>query len=120
MTQFFNKKLLSLGFEQKLDTLFSLHIDTPLQSTSTTWEVFAYYEDGKYYFSNNGDLVSSFDTPDIDIEFMLTKIKYEISKYGCSLNVSKIVKEIDLKNIQDDLKDFISAVKKIDKMYNNL
>ena len=120
MNQIFNEKLLSLGFEQRIETLFSLPIQEVLYATNSTWEAFAYYEDGKYYFSNNGNLVEMFDAPDIDIDFMLEEISKQIGKYGCYLNVSKIVKEIDLNNIENDFNDFVSAVYAVDEMYNNL
>lgn len=115
--QSFKNKLLSLGFEQKIETLFSLTSIYKLKATLNYWQVFAYYENGKYYFSNNGDLLSEFDTPNVDIEFLLKKIKYEIGKFGCYLDSSKIVKEIDVNNIENDLKDFITAILLVDKMY---
>lgn len=120
MDQIFSKNLLSLGFEQKIDTLFSIVIDEKLFATSNKWEVFAYFENGKYYFSNNGELVESFDAPDVDIEFMLKEIKREIEPFGCILNVSKIVKEIDLDNLENDLEKFVCAVYRVDQMYKNL
>lgn len=120
MDQVFNKKLLSLGFEQKLETLFSVIVEDKLFATLNKWEVFAYFEDGKYYFSNKGDLVESFDAPDIDIDFMIERIKEEIAKFGCFLNVSKIVKEINLETLENDLDDFVSAVYRVDQMYKEL
>ena len=120
MDQLFNEKLLKLGFEQRIETLFALHVHEVLFATSSTWQIFAYFEDGKYYFSSNGDLVEMFDAPDIDIDYMLDKISTEIGKFGCYLNVSKIVKEIDLINLEQDLNDFISAVYAVDEIYKNL
>ena len=120
MIQKFKNTLLSIGFTQQLNTLFSLPMKSPLNTTSNNWEVFAYFENEKYYFSTNGDLVSSFDCPDIDINFMLKKITYELNKYGCYLNGSKIVKEVDINNLESDLKTFILAVKKIDILYTEI
>ena len=120
MDQLFNNKLLNLGFEQKLETLFSVVVEDKLFTTLSKWNIFAYFEDGKYYFSNNGDLVESFDAPGVDIDFMLEKIKEEIAKFGCYLNVSKIVKEINLETLEADLDDFVSAVYKVDNLYKNL
>lgn len=120
MNQLFNKKITQLGFEQKIETLYSLVMDTKLNTTMNKWLVFAYYEDGKYYFSDNGDLVEMFDVPDIDIEYALDKIKESIKKFGCYLNVSKIVKEIDLNNLQRDFDNFVNAVISVDKLYNEI
>lgn len=120
MNQFLNKKLVNMGFVEQIETLFSLTMKDKLNTTSRSWDIYAYFENGKYYFSNNGELVSSFDTPDIDIEYILKKIKLEIAKYGCHLNTDKIVKEIDLNNIEKDMEDFIKAVRIVDKMYSEL
>ena len=120
MDHLFNEKLLRLGFEQKIETLFSLAMDDKLYSTSSRWLMFAYFEDGKYYFSDNGDMVETFDAPDIDILFMLEEIKKEIAQYGCTLNVSKIVKEIDLNNLERDFIQFIQAIHTVDAMYKSL
>ena len=49
MDQLFNNKLLSLGFEQKLETLFSVVVEDKLFTTLSKWNIFAYFEDGKYY-----------------------------------------------------------------------
>ena len=51
---------------------------------------------------------------------MLEDIKDEIGKFGCYLNGSKIVKEINLNSFENDLDDFVSAVYKVDKMYEDL
>lgn len=120
MDQRIKTHLLDLGFNQKLDTLFSLPVSKPLSATGNFWDVFAYFENGCCYLSTNGDLVSAFDVPDIDIDFMLKKISYELHKYGCYLNGSKIVKQLDPKNIKQELKQFIIAVKKIDNLYDEI
>ena len=86
----------------------------------TKWLAFAYYEDGDYYFSNNGDLVEEFDAPNIIIDLMLDEIRKSISKFGCVLNVSNIVKKIDLNNIEEDYNQFLLAVKAVDNLYKNL
>ena len=113
-------KLVELGFERRMETLWSKFSDYTLFTTLNQYEIFAYYENGNFYFSDNGDLVETFDAPDIDIEFMDKKIKYEIKKYGCYLNSSKIVKEIRVQNIERDLKYFTHAVNSVDNMYKNL
>ena len=120
MNQLYSKKLKELGFKQKIDTLFSLQKTDALFATSSIWQIFSYFENNKYYFSINSDLVNMFDAPDIDINFMLEKINNEIGKFDCYLNNFKIVKEIDLNNIEQDLNDFISAVYSVDKIYKNL
>lgn len=120
MDQFVKSQLEKLGFEQKIETLFSLVRKDRLHATLNYWEIFAYYEDGKYYFSDNGELVETFDAPDIDIVTMLEEIKGQIKKFGCRLNVSKIVKEINLKTLEKDFNDFVSAVLLVDKIYKEL
>lgn len=120
MDQRFSKILTKLGFEQRIETLFSLVMEDELYSTSNKWEVFAYFEDGKYYFSDNGDMVEMFDAPDIDTLALVEDIKVSIVKYGCRLDVSKIVKEIDLNNIEKDLENFILAIHCVDEIYKSL
>lgn len=120
MDQFVKSQLEKLGFEQKIETLFSLVRKDRLHATLNYWEIFAYYEGGKYYFSDNGELVETFDAPDIDIVTMLEEIKGQIKKFGCRLNVSKIVKEINLKTLEKDFNDFVSAVLLVDKIYKEL
>lgn len=120
MNQIFCKKIKALGFEQKIDTLFEKQINDALFATSTTWLIFAYFEHNKYYFSTNSDLVETFSAPDIDLDFMLTEINTKIKNYGCYLKDFKIIKEINLINIEQDLNNFISAVYCVDEMYKNL
>ena len=119
MSQFFNK-LEPLGFIKESDNLYSLQIKEALKATHCSWEIFAYKQDNKYLFSDNGNLLLEFDAPDIDIDFMLKSIKYEIGKLGCFINNSKIVKQINIDNIEQDLSDFIQAIHKVDNMYTNL
>lgn len=120
MEQIFVDSLISLGFERKLETLYCLVIDDELFATKSKWLAFAYYEDGNYYFSNNGDLVEEFDAPNIVLEIMLDEIRKKIFEFGCVLNVSNIVKKIDLNNIEDDYNQFLLAVKAVDNLYKNL
>ncbi|MBE5736096.1 MAG: hypothetical protein E7356_01895 [Clostridiales bacterium] len=119
MYQLFNK-LERLGFKKESDNLYSLQIKETLRATHSTWEIFTYTQDNKYYFSDNGNLLLEFDAPDIDIVFMLKSIKYEIGKLGCFINNSKIVKQINIDDIEQDLSDFIQAIHKVDNMYTNL
>jgi hypothetical protein len=65
-------------------------------------------------------LVEYFDAPDINIDYVLEEINREIKKYGCYLNVSKIVKEIDVNNLENNLQDYLKAVSKVDKIYEEL
>lgn len=116
MNQEISKKLERLGFEQKLETLFSLTIDEKYFASKTTMQVFAYFENGNYYFSDNGDMVESFDAPDIDIDFVFEKIQNMIAKHGCSLHVSKIVKTFTSVTLENDFKNFIFALQKVNKL----
>ena len=120
MMQLFKEKLLQMNFEQERETMFIKKMPEPLFATSCTWPVFAFCEDGKYYFSSDCYLVEAFDAPDIDIDFMLEEIDREIGKFGCFLKVSNIMKIIDIKNIERDLEKFISAVLRVDEMYRSL
>ena len=51
---------------------------------------------------------------------MLEEIKKEIGKFGCYLDVSKIVKEVNINDFENELDLFTKAVKNVDKMYKDL
>lgn len=115
------KQLEELSFEKRIDTLYSLVINKKLYALSNSgWEVFFYYENDKFYLSNNGDLVETFDAPDIDIEYMIQEIEKELKNYGCYLISSRIVKEVRLDKLVEELEQFISAIERIDQMYKDI
>ena len=120
MNEKFIKKLLELGFKKEIDNLYSFANKDKLYSTLNYWETFIYFENNKYFLSTNGDLVENFDAPDIDIIYMLEEIKKEIGKFGCYLDVSKIVKEVNINDFENELDLFTKAVKNVDKMYKDL
>ena len=120
MNKYFKEKLVALGFKETVEDLFSMVTDIKLFSTYTHLQVFACFKDGKCYLKDNGDIVESFDAPDIDIEYMLGEIASKLKEYGCELSVSNIVKETDINSLEKDLKSFIQAVKIVDQMYKAL
>ena len=99
MDQSLINKLLSLGFKQRVENMFSVDSEDKLFTTMNYWEIFVYFENGKHYISNNGDLVENFDAPNIVIDEAIKNIKSEIAKYGCVLNVSRIVKEFAIASL---------------------
>ena len=120
MDQSLINKLLSLGFKQRVENMFSVDSEDKLFTTMNYWEIFVYFENGKHYISNNGDLVENFDAPNIVLDEALKNIKERISKFGCVLNVSRIVKEFEPKDFDESLLQFVEAVKSVDKMYEEL
>ena len=123
MNKEFVKKLISLGFNKcrkDLDTIYCYDNEDKLFTTMNRWTTFVYFENDKYYISNNGDLVENFDAPDIDIYFMLKEIKNEIAKFGCSLNVSRITKEFEIEDFEKAIEDFKKAIYSVDDMYKKI
>ena len=103
MDKLFEQKLNDLGFKKELENIYSFVIDEKLFTTGKDWLLFIYFENDNYYLSNNGDLVENFDAPDIDIEYSLKEIKKIISEYGCFLDVSRIVKVININNLNEEI-----------------
>lgn len=122
MDQNFVEKLLKLNFVKvkRIDNIYYFDNEDKLYTTLSRWITFVYFENDKYYISNNGDLVENFDAPNIDIDYMLETIKKEIGKFGCFLNVSRIVKETTLETFEEDLENFNKAIKIVDNLYREL
>ncbi|MBQ8425632.1 MAG: hypothetical protein IJX17_06385 [Clostridia bacterium] len=120
MDKLFEQKLNDLGFKKELENIYSFVIDEKLFTTGKDWLLFIYFENDNYYLSNNGDLVENFDAPDIDIEYSLKEIKKIISEYGCFLDVSRIVKVININNLNEEINVFINAVKSVDNLYKKI
>lgn len=120
MDKAIEKKLIFLGFKKEIDNLYSLVIKDKLYTTNNMWELFIYFEKDNYYLSNNGDLVENFDAPDIDIMYALKEIKDIISKFGCYLDVSRIVKVIDISNLENEIDNFTGAVNAVDNLYKEI
>lgn len=117
MNSFITQKITSLGFKKENESIYSLVNKDKLFTTRNYWETFFYYENNHYYLSNNGDLVENFDAPDIDLEYELEQIKNAISKFGCYLDVSRIVKDVDINNFETELENFTKAVLAVDDIY---
>jgi len=120
MDKLFEQKLNDLGFKKELENIYSFVIDEKLFTTGKDWLLFIYFENDNYYLSNNGDLVENFDAPDIDIMYALKEIKDIISKFGCYLDVSRIVKIISISNFENEIENFISAVNAVDNLYKEI
>ena len=120
MDQSVIKKLLDLGFEQRMENVYSIVAENKLFATMNYWEIFVCFENGKHFISNNGDLVENFDAPNIVLDEAVKNIKERISKFGCVLNVSRIVKEFEPKDFDRALSQFVEAVNAVDKMYEEL
>lgn len=120
MDKLFIEKIYQLGFEKGLDNLYYFINEESLFSTKTPWFTFVFLEDNKYFLSDSGELIETFDAPDIDLDSELEYIKNEISNFGCRLDVSKITKEIDINNFESELENFTKAVLAVDNHYKEI
>ena len=120
MDKEFEKKLFSLEYERFFKDLYGYSNPEKLFTTQNRWLTFVFFENGKYYMSNESELVENFDAPDIDVYYMIEVIKTEIAKFGCTLNIARITKEFEIQNFEKALEEFKNAVFIVDDLYKKI